>query len=136
MGLGGAGASAGGGVAGDGGTHTCKVTVDLNGYTLSKPGCGNYTSCKGQIHWRNDEAQALTHVVLSFTVDAGVSCTTDNSASKWTIADNGATSHRCTFAPNGNWTVEPDATFGFGYDTTQKDATVPTGIVISDPTCN
>ena len=132
-----AGASTNAGAGGAVGSHVCNVTVDLNVYTLSKAGCGNYTTCKGQIHWRNDEAQDLTQIVLSFTEPAGTSCTDDNSSSKWTMTDNGATSHRCVFTATGMpWSVASMATFGFGYDTNQTDASAPTNITISDPSCN
>ena len=137
-GNGGTGGAAGNvGAAGAAGSHVCNVTVDLNVYTLSKAGCGNYTTCKGQIHWRNDEAQDLTQIVLSFTEPAGTSCTDDNSSSKWTMTDDGATSHRCVFTATGMpWSVASMATFGFGYDTNQTDASAPTNITISDPSCN
>jgi hypothetical protein len=130
--------SSSGGQGGRGGTnnHQCNVTIDLNGYTASKAGCGNYTTCKGQIHWQNNEAQALTMIVISFTEPRGTTCTGDHAGSKWTITDTGSISHRCTFTASGApWGVNSMAMFGFGYDTTQSDDTPPNDVTISDPSC-
>jgi hypothetical protein len=113
------------------------VTADLNAYTPSKAGCGGYTACKGQIHWRNDEAHALSQMVLSFPEPAGVTCTSDNATSKWTITDNGATSHRCVFTAIASaLAVDSQSALSFGYDTTQTDTTAPSALSVSDPSCN
>jgi hypothetical protein len=131
-----AGGGASAGTAGTAGTHDCKVLVDLDGYTPTKPGCGSYTSCKGQIHWRNNEAQALTHITLSFSVATGVQCIADNAPSKWTITDNGASSHHCVFTAIANaLSVDASSSFGFGFDTTQTDAAMPKDIAVADPSC-
>jgi hypothetical protein len=135
---GGSSAGAAGSLAAAGaGSHVCKVTADLNAYTPSKAGCGGYTTCKGQIHWRNDETHALSQMVLSFPEPAGVACTSDNATSKWTITDNGATSHRCVFTAIASaLTVDSQSALSFGYDTTQTDTTAPCGLSVSDPSCN
>lgn len=140
------GSASGGGDPGSGGNiasggnaggRACKVTTDLNVYTPTNTGCGGYAACKGQIHWRNDEAQALTKIVLSFSVAAGSNCITDNSSSKWTIADNGATSQRCVFTASGAaWSVDSKSALSFGYDTTQTGTTAATDISVADPSCN
>jgi hypothetical protein len=123
--------------AGSAGGHACKVTTDLNVDTLGNTGCGGYATCKGQIHWHNEEAQALTKIVLSFSEPPGTSCITDNSSSKWTITDNGATSHRCVFTASGAaWSVDSKSALSFGYDTTQTGTSAPTDITVSDPSCN
>ena len=122
--------------AGSSGSHLCKVTTDLNVYTPSNTGCGGYAACKGQIHWRNDEAQTLTKIVLSFSEPAGTTCTDDNATSKWTITDNGATSHRCVFTASGTLTVDSKSALSFGYDTNQTGSTAPTDISVADPSCN
>ena len=122
---------------GSSGSHQCKVTTDLNVYAPSNTGCGGYAACKGQIHWRNDEAQALTKIVLSFSEPAGTTCTDDNATSKWTITDNGATSHRCVFTASGTpLSVDSKSALSFGYDTTQTSSTAPTDISVTDPSCN
>jgi hypothetical protein len=130
--------SAGSVAAGGGsGGHLCKVTTDQNVYTPSNTGCGGYAACKGQIHWRNDEAQTLTKIVLSFSEPAGTTCIDDNATSKWTIADNGATSHRCVFTASGTpVTVVSKSALSFGYDTNQTGSTAPTDISVTDPSCN
>lgn len=135
---GGSNAGAAGSLAAAGaGSHVCKVTADLNAYTPSKAGCGGYTTCKGQIHWRNDETRALSQIVLSFAEPAGVTCTSDNATSKWTITDNGATSHRCVFTAIASaLTVDSQSALSFGYDTTQTDTTAPSSLSVSDPSCN
>ncbi len=118
-------------------SHVCKSTIDLNGYTTSKAGCGGYTTCKGQIHFKNDEAQALTLISISFSVASGISCTADHAPTKWTITDDGKTSKHCVFSASGAaWMLGSGATFGFGYDTTQSNATAPSDITISDPSCS
>ena len=131
---GGGGASSGG--SSSIGSHVCDVTVDLNGYTPTKAGCGGYTTCKGQIHFKNNEPQALTMIELSFPEPAGTTCTADHAPTKWTITDNGATSHRCVFTASGAaWSVASMATFGFGYDTTQSGSATPSSITFKDPSC-
>jgi hypothetical protein len=130
------GNSTGGASVGSSGSHLCKVTTDLNVYTPSNTGCGGYAACKGQIHWRNDEAQTLTKLVLSFSEPAGTTCIDDNATSKWTITDNGATSHRCVFTASGTLTVDSKSALSFGYDTNQTGSTAPSEISVADPSCN
>jgi hypothetical protein len=128
------GASVGG--AGSSSGQPCKIATDLNVYTPSNTGCGGYAACKGQIHWRNEEAQTLTKLVLSFSEPAGTTCIDDNATSKWIITDNGATSHRCVFTASGTLTVDSKSALSFGYDTNQTSSTAPTEISVADPSCN
>ena len=134
----GSGSAGATGSAGSGSTsHVCKSTIDLNGYTTSKAGCGGYTTCKGQIHFKNDQAQTLTLISIAFSVASGVSCTADHAPAKWTITDDGKISKHCVFTASGApWSVGSGATFGFGYDTTQSNSTTPSDITISDPSCS
>jgi len=130
--------SAGGSVAmGGAASHVCKITADVNVYAPSKVGCGGYADCKGQLHWHNNEAHALRQLVLSFREPSGVSCSSDNATSKWTIADNGAVSQRCAFsAISGALSVDAMSALSFGYDTNQTQPTAPTEVTVSDPSCN
>jgi hypothetical protein len=130
------------GAAGAGGAGACAIAIDVNDYTPTNPGCGGYsTGCKGRIHVSNEGSAAWTTFVLSFGVAPGVTCVKVHSTAKFVITDDGAVSNQCVFTaqnPDGSdtvWSVEPNSAWSFGYDTTQADATAPSDVVVSDPSC-
>jgi hypothetical protein len=134
----GSGGAAGSAGSGGGVVSGCSSTVDLNQYTPTNAGCGGYASgCKGQIHVTNTGTTTWTTWSISFTVASGVTCTKTHSGTKWTITDNGSSSHQCVFTaknPDGNamaWDIPPGGTWAFGYDTSQTNATAPSDVTIT-----
>jgi hypothetical protein len=121
----------------------CRVAVDFNNYTLANLGCGGYaTGCKGQIHFMNTGTAVWYAPTMSFTVRSGVVCVKSHSLVKWTMTDNGATSHRCVFKgrePDVNgvsWPIGPGASFGFGFDSNQTESYGAADITISADSCS
>jgi beta-glucanase (GH16 family) len=124
-------------------TGSCSDAIDVNRYTPSNPGCGGYSSgCKGQLHIVNHGRAALRHPVIRFSIPSGVRCTRTHAASKWTITDDGSTSHTCVFTARNPdayghyWSIAGNGgTFGFGFDTSSSALTSVSNPVVSDPSC-